>query len=49
MLQDDMDPLFHTPELQGASAIDTTFVIVTMVRLWWGSPTSLTLDCVGFL
>ena len=33
MHQDDMDPLFHTPELQGASAIDTTFDIVTMVCL----------------
>lgn len=33
MHQDDMDPLFHTPELQGASAIDTTFDIVTMIGL----------------
>ena len=49
MHQDDMDPLFHTPELQGASTIDTTFDIVTMVHLWWGSPTSLILDFVGFL
>ena len=48
MLQDDMDPLLHMPELQGAFAIDTTFDIVTMVRLWWGSPTSLILSCVGF-
>lgn len=33
MHHDDMDPLFHTPELQGAAAIDTTFDIVNMIGL----------------
>lgn len=33
MHHDDMDPLFHTPELQGASTIDTTFDIVNMIGL----------------